>query len=245
MNQDIFVIVIASHNIPLYYDLIEFKKKQLAQYNISNIFLFDECPVDYKPDSNDIFFSKMPPPYPAEGAFSNWNVLNPHMILKFINYIKTHDLSKYKFVLRVNLSTFINYNLIYQQLLATAPTTNSIYGNFLYQTLPDWNIYSRTPLCLLRGTLIIFSQDAITKYSNIDINNPDLYKHNDDTVISHFVNKLGLNNYNINMYDISDRYDISDLDLMHNSIIRIKYSNRVYDIYMWKRLLKLIDNINI
>ena len=106
--KKIFVFVIASLENPYYLEMVKLRKFQLKKYFIDYIYLFDDRKDSfYTPEENrDLFFKK-----PIES-----NHLNPHMILKFLKGIALIDENKYDFILRVNLSTFINFPLLYSKL---------------------------------------------------------------------------------------------------------------------------------
>jgi hypothetical protein len=73
----------------------------------------------------------------------------PVMFEKFVDIINSGLLDNYDFVIRVNSSTFINLDIIRQQLLNK---TDNIYMGFFY---PNWNFVS--------GACSIYSQDVLKK----------------------------------------------------------------------------------
>ncbi len=287
----IFVFVIASFGNPVYYDMIKMRKLQLEKYKIPNMFLFDgPCPENYKPDENDVFYDPPQEPFPVEFTVPN-RQLNPHMIIKFLKAIKQTTLDKYKFIIRVNLSTFINFPILLKTLQET-PTSRVCLAPFgenhrpihllyniikeeytksccdshkhvdskssllierYYREKPagepccdlmrDMRYLSKTEyyltpsFTLLHGALHVYTLDFI-KYlqKSVELDNPNLYIHNDDLVLSFFVNKYGCNYIPIELNN--------DQSALNKLITRIKnVQNRQIDIAVWRYLLQNVDNI--
>ncbi len=288
---DIFIFVVASFGEPVYYHMIKMRKLQLEKYNIPHRFLFDgPCPSDYSPDENDIFYEKLQEPFPIDFTVP-YKAINPHMIIKFLKAIKdtSFDPNKYKFILRLNLSTFINFPLLLNK-LSTTPTSrqclspdtgiwktmdifNDVVNNYYnktcceihksdksqfqspieyyYKNKPETpccdlfrelnalgkNEFYLTPtFCMMPGMIHIYTPDIIQYLSNISLDNPVLYIHNDDVVLSFLVQKYGCN-----YISIHSNHNLYALDQI---MTRIKNPyNRMEDAYAWKYLLKNIDEI--
>jgi hypothetical protein len=289
---DIFIFVIASFGDPVYYDMIKMRKLQLQKYGISNMFVFDgPFPNDYTPDQNDVCYTPPQEPFPVDFTVP-YRSINPHMIIKFLKAIKTVDLSKYKFIARINLSTFVNFPLLLNKLQQT-PTSrvclspdggiyktldfvyNMIHEDYkkscceshkplhteskllierYYKEKPtgplccdlmnDMKHFSKTEYYLtptiriLSGTIHIYSVDFVNYLKeNIELDNPNLYVHNDDLVLSFFVQKYGCQYIPLQINNTRD-------DLNNKMIVRIKHThNRQIDVAVWRHLLKTVDNI--
>jgi hypothetical protein len=230
--HSIFIFIIASFEEPAYRHFIKMRKLQLAKYSIPHKFLFDApCPFDYVPDLNDIFYEKPQPPFPIKVPNPE---LNPHMILKFIKALKLPDFNptKYEFILRVNLSTFINFPSLFK-LLPTLPTSRCCAGHTALI-----NAFSQK-LKLLSGAAQIFTPDFILWIqNNIEIDNPILYMNNDDIVISYLIDQQQLSIITIPL--VYNRQNTNAV------LIRLKtLADRKKDTESWKWLLKEVDNIEI
>jgi hypothetical protein len=242
MNHKLFVFVIASFGDPIYIDLIKLRKIQFKKYNIPHLFIFDEQPPpNYTFDDNDIYLEKE--------VIVNYKApvnphMNPYMIQRFLKSLKLIDESQYDYIIRVNISTFINYNQLTQQ-IDSFPKKRFASAHLIYQTLPDWNIYNSKELILFSGLCIIISSDTITYLKTIDINSEILSSHNDDTVLSHLLHEY-IDSYRpLHVTYLETNAICTDSQLI-NPIIRIKNMfDRRYDILHWINLLNYIDNINI
>lgn len=289
--SDIFIFVIGSFGEPVYYHMIKMRKLQFAKYNIPHLFLLDgPCPSDYTPDSTDIFFEKDQEPFPVNFTVP-YRSINPHMIIKFLKTIKeeTFDPNKYKFILRINLSTFINFPLLLDKLSNTptnnvclAPTacnwktlslfTDMLKENYIktccekhkiydsnselliehyYKNKPDtpccdlykeiYNIsknefYISPTIFMLPGMIHIYTPDIVSYLASISLDNPVLYIHNDDIVLSFLLQKYGCKYISIN-----HNHNLHALDEI---MTRIKHiNNRWQDIAAWQFLLKNVDDI--
>ena len=234
---NIFIFIIGSFEEAAYKYFIKMRKLQLAKYNIPHRFLFDgPCPDHYTPDENDVFYDKPQPPFPIDNV--PFPELNPHMIIKFMKAIKNPDFdpSQYKYILRINLSTFINFPKLFE-MLDTLPTTNCCAAHSAVIGIDDWPEYRGKNIVLVSGTAQIFTPDFITWFrDNIGYDNINIYKHNDDVVISHFVAQQG-----VNVIKIIISWDPRDTESV---LIRLKsHLNRFYDVQSWAWLLKEVDDI--
>lgn len=231
----VFIFVIASFEEECYFDMIAMRKLLFKKYNIANRFIFDKKHELYEADDNDVFISStfycisIPNPH-----------LNPKMILKFMKTIKNFDETKYDYILRINLSTYINFNLLLR-MLQSLPKYKLLSGHIMNLILPDWDIYNKTPIKFVSGTCMIFSSDVITHLKLVDLNDHILYKHNDDTVLSHII--LEYTQSIINQSMIFSGHNHSENTLKTSTLIRIKYSDRKLDVDKWKYLIMLNDNI--
>ena len=267
MPPRVFIFVIASFGDPVYTDLIKLRKLQLKKYNIPHYFLFDENPPShYVFDNNDIFieketntkyeikipsFEKKDMMTPTE--FCEWSTyilrrqnahMNPFMIQRFLKGLKLIDETQYDYIIRVNISTFININNLMKE-IESYPKTKFATAHLIKQKLPDWNIYNNTELVLFSGTCIICTSDTISYLKTIDINSEILSCHNDDTVLSHLLHQY-ISSYKSLHACFLETNMVCDDKNLDSPIFRIKNNiDRHYDILHWIYLLKKIDNIDV
>jgi hypothetical protein len=242
MSPRIFIYIIASFGQPIYKELIKLRKLQLLKYKIDHYFLFDEePPIDYSMDKNDVYLKK-------ENIISNSKInphMNPFMIQRFLKGLQLIDETQYDYIIRVNISTFININLLLKE-LEDKSRYQFVMAPLISHVISDWQEYELKINTTLSGTCIIMSNDIITNLKNINIYDPILHKHNDDTVISHLVKSYIKKYCNINIYVF---VSISSLDTtIFDTICLYRIKNdidRDYDILHWIYLLKEIDNIDI
>jgi hypothetical protein len=238
MSPKVFIFVIASFGDPVYKELILLRKLQLSKYKIPHYFLFDEL-SDYTMDQNDIYIKKE---NIESKAIVNPN-MNPFMIQRFLKGIKLIDEYSYDYIIRVNISTFINIPVLLKEL---EPRNKFVLGHIMYQNLSEWDEYCHNKLVLFAGTCIVMSNDVITYLKSIDINNLVLHKHNDDTVLSHLINQYIEKYSKLNIHYLENNICCDESLLNNYSLFRIKNTfDRNYDILHWKYLLEKIDNIKV
>lgn len=245
--------VIASFDEPVYMDFIKMRKLEFKKYGLNNIWIFDEPMNFYEGDENDRFISS-PPPYPIN------NITNPHinpkMILKFLKVMRPRyvepatlneervreiQLDQYDFIVRLNLSTYIDFKT-FNQTLSRLPKEKVISGFTDNFPLPDWYRYRDIPLNFVSGTCMIFSRDVIEYLNTYSLDDPILYEHNDDTVLSHICKIYTHKVITQPMKWITK--DEDKLEVPSSGIVRIKHeSNRQNDVIRWSKLLKSQDNI--
>lgn len=235
--SDIFVFIVASFEEKAYEYFVKMRKLQLDKYNIPHKFLFDgSCPEGYTPDQNDVFYDKPQPPFPVENI--PFPAINPHMIIKFMKALKNPEFDpiKYKYILRINLSTFINFPKLFE-LLPTLPTSRCCAAHTAMIDVGEWPEYQGRFMRLVSGTAQIFTPDFITWFrDNVNYDNHDIYQHNDDVVLSHFVAQQGLQ-----VVPLTLSYNRNNTKAV---LIRLKsFENRFYDVQTWANLLKEVDDI--
>jgi len=259
MSAKIFVFVIASFNKPIYLDLIRYKKMQLIKYNIPHYFVFDDCPPsNYVFDEHDLFFEKdqinLPTIYfPEQSCVASPSKRvcpsqNPHMIRKFLKALKYINEENYDFIVRTNLSTFINIPKLCKELYEYKNEKCMVLAPIFNQHLPDWEEFNdgKKSFKLFWGTCIMMSTDLIYWLKLIDLQSPILYKHNDDTVLSYILDKILHKTHDYFIRVCNTNANINDYELEWTTLYRIYNSNdRSHDIIHWKYLLKNIDNIEI
>jgi len=259
MTAKIFVFVIASFNDPIFIDLIKYKKKQFKKYNIPHYFVFDDYPPSgFSFDKNDLFFEKEPVNQPAI-FFPEQSLivspsericpsLNPHMIRKFLKALKYINEDDYDFIIRVNLSTFINLPRLTSELFQYKNEKCMVLSPFIYQHLYDWEEFNegKKVFTLFSGTCIILTKDLIFWLKMIDLQSPILFRHYDDTVLSYILHKIVHKTFNYKMKYIENTNILSDTEIFNETIFRIKNNeNRSSDLMHWKYLLSKIDDIEV
>jgi hypothetical protein len=236
-----FVIVIGSFELPCYAEFVRMRKLQLEKYNIPHLFLFDgDMPDTYKLGPNDRYYDKELPPWPVMNKInSRPNPLVPHMILKFLKGIKEFDETKYDHIVRLNLSTFVDFPK-FDILLQKLPKKYFAGGCLQSFRMTDWKINPHDSVEFITGTCMIFSSDVITFFKAFPLSSYILYEQNDDVVLS-FISKLYVNTLtHVNTCIVEHLNTPSPVG---HIIYRIKHQNRNDDIIRWKMLLKLCDDI--
>lgn len=243
MEPKIFIFVIASFNEPEYIDFIRLRKLQLQKYGVDHYFLFDDLPPpNYEFDSKDIYIPKEF----IENKRADINPhMNPYMVIKFLKGLTKINEKEYDYIIRVNLSTFLNIPKLIVK-LQDKPRTNFAMSNIIKQILPDWETYNNTYLILLSGTCMIMSSDIVGKLKTVKLTSPILYMHNDDTVLSHIIVSYDPVIDNEPMYYLHNEKTCPHEIFEKYCVYRIKNDwDRSIDIKHWKYLLKHIDNIEV
>jgi hypothetical protein len=241
----IFVVIIGSFELPCYRDFIRMRKLQLEKYNIPHLFLFDgEIPDDYILDPQDRVYLKEEPPWPVMNELNTRHgALNPHMVLKFLKGIREIDDTQYDYILRINLSTFINFPKLIN-ILEIYPKQYFTAGHVMKFQIPDWRPNPHDDLEFIAGTCMVFSSDVVGFFKSIPLKSYILYEHNDDVVLS-FLAKLYVNTFvPLHVVFLENYSLVNTINVNTGSIYRIKCQDRNYDIKIWKELLKLCDTIH-
>jgi len=237
----ILILVMASFDNSAYIPLIQMRKQQLQKYNIPHYFVFDNYPKPsqkYEIDKNvDLFF-----PPQSHNRVDQFNPrYNPHMILKFLQTLHKIDESAYDFVVRVNVSTFLNFYQLHSHLSCLRPT-KLVSAHVFKHILPEWPKYSQVPATFLSGTCIVMSPDIIQCLKKISLTRDDLCLHNDDAVLSHLLRPLVPQFHHQSMLwlegDAPLEFDRSV------PIIRVKRQTPRKTVETWQTLLRLIDGID-
>lgn len=233
-----FAFVLASFGDTIYYDFIKMRKLQFLKYNIPNAFLFDdEFPATYTKDENDFFFEKVKSPYPNDDP--TWM---PHMTIKFLNALPLFDLSEYDFIIKVNLSTFVNFRNLENTML-TLPRSHLFAGSLATK------FEENTLRHALHGGCTIFTYDTIQFLKQrIDANvkmDHYIYTHLEDVAISYIVHPYAWPFFYFNMLWFDDRHDYNEQIKHLNKyyMYRIRHGGRHHDVNLWRILLKKFDQI--
>ena len=236
----IMIFVIASFENPAYIDFIKMRKLQFQKYNIPHAFVYDGPNHELFQDPvTDIFYEKPPPPENIVHPH-----LNPHMIMKFMKAVRGVNVSNYTFVIRINLSTYINIPLLltYLQGLSVDKTAAAY---TMKHTLPDCSLdfYKTNPIHLLSGCAMIFTMDFVRFLQAYDLSNRAiLHMHCDDVVLSHLAKEYGCNFVHIPM--LHWWFDDHVAELQQAILIRCKNDHcRMVDVQKWKYLLHVNDSI--
>ena len=242
--MSLFVIVIASFEQPVYLEMIKYRKLQLNQYKVPYLFVYDtEPPFGFVCDEHDIILKKSCVPYYIDVIHPE---LNPHMILKFLKAVHFITIS-YDYLVRVNLSTFVNFPSLLN-MLSYSPKTKFAAGFNICISLPDWCLAKnpKDEIDFISGTFMLFSKDVIDYFKSIPCDSephPLVYTHNDDVILSYFAKEYGVRIQHIPMFvtNINEQIDLSYLIYR----IRHKTEREVNDIGVWKKLLRAFDTIDV
>jgi hypothetical protein len=247
MTVRIFMIVIGSFELDCYTKFISMRKDLFKQYNIEHRFVYDDTvPDTYSLDTNDICIPKLTPPYPVTNYNnSKPNALNPHMTLKFLKALKQIPIHTYDYVIRLNLSTYINIKKLLK-FLELAPREKYAAGYTMCFQIPDWSISPVNPVHFISGTCMIFSRDVVEYFVTLPYDTPVLYEHNDDVVLSHISKELTSKLTHIPMVFLENENYPSSKQIEECMIFRIKHHlDRNKDINHWVYLMSQIDMISI
>lgn len=241
----IFVFVVASLEYDCYYHFIQMRKSIFKKYNIPNMFLFEERPPPYyEIEETDYVLFDDPDKFEFDPSIKLVEGFHPYMIVKFFKGLHKINSKNYDYILRINLSTYINFPKLHK-LLYTYPKTNLLAGYIYLFKLHDWDEYMYNPHKFISGTCMIFTPDLIEHLKTYSLQDPLLYKHVDDTVITHLCKPVINYLWKIELLFVHNNRSITDEELLEFPIIRIKYPNEMRDCELkrWLYLLKLIDNI--
>jgi len=229
-----FVTIISSFDKPIYLEYIRLRKIILKKYKIDHIFLHSgNPPPDYQIDEHDYFY---------DGPLDQTH-FKTHMIKKFLKTLKNYE--SYDYIIRINLSTWINFPLLLSDPLLNEPRNVPLLaGNIMFVPIYDWSLYPEGIVyTFCSGTCMIFSSDVIHELSKVSLDDSRLDTHFDDVILSYLTQKLVPN---FNRKQIDSTYWIEDkttpLDeykLKNSMIVRIKTGDDCFDLSLWKRLVEL------
>ena len=242
----IFVFVVASFEYDCFYHFIQMRKEIFRKYNIPNMFLFEHAtPKYYTRDENDYVLDEDTDKFVMDPSIQIIPRFYPLMIVKFLKALQKVDTTKYDFILRINLSTYINFPKLHA-LMYTYPRTKMIVGYIYLFPLHDWDEYRYKPHKFISGTCMIFTPDVAAHLKTYKLNDPVLYKHFDDTVISHLCLPAIDYLWKIELLFVHNNRSISDEELLEFPIIRIKYplDQRDCELKRWMYLMELVDGIH-
>lgn len=241
----IFVFVVASFEYDCYYHFIQMRKTLFKKYNIPHMFLFENKPPDYyNCDEHDYVLNLDPDRFILDNSLELIPRFLPLMIIKFLKALQKITTENYDYILRINLSTYINFPKLHT-LLYTYPRSKLLVGYIYLFPLQDWDIYKYVPHKFISGTCMIFTPDVAQHLKTYKLNDPILYKHFDDTVISHLCLPAIDYLWKIELLFVHNNRFISDEELLSYPIIRIKYplDQRDYELQRWMYLMNLVDGV--
>jgi hypothetical protein len=227
--ENVFVIIIASYNLPAYSDLISLRRRQLQAYKIPYLFVIDgDGYTTPKPDELYIhrnpmieFKSKVP------GIYSN-------ILFKYYEAVKKvladPKNSNIKYIIRVNISTYINIKKLSEQ-LPTLPVSNAFMG-----------VQECTHLQYpyLSGVLMTFSRDVMEYFAQLDLyRNRIAYDHWDDTAICWILGEKYKYTipFTIHWHESWETLDLDVDEAVKHPFVRIKNSSdRSKDVSDWIKL---------
>jgi hypothetical protein len=241
----IFVFVVASFEHDCYYHFIQMRKTLFKKYNIPHMFLFENKPPDYyNCDEHDYVLNLDPDRFVLDKNLTLIPRFLPLMIIKFLKGLQKISTENYDFILRINLSTYINFPKLHS-FLYSYPRSKLFAGFIYFFRLHDWDIYKDVCHKFVSGTCMIFSSDVAEHLKTYKLNDPLLYKHFDDTVISHLCLPATQHLCKIELLFVHNNRFISDEELLSYPIIRIKYppGQRDYELQRWMYLMNLVDKV--
>ena len=232
-------MIVASFDNDIYQKLVTMRIRQLEKQSIDYVVLYDTpCPEGFVPNKHTLIIDKVTNPDAVNSK------LNPHMLLKFLKGLEHVDESKYDYIIRVNVSTFIDFKGL-TRYLENCPRVTFTGGHRLKFVISDWPINNTTPVEFISGTCMIFSKDVISFIKNIPIKymNELAVTQNDDVILSYVIKEY-----------ITQFTDIPMLFLEYNDfsyspdyfLYRVKNCyDRKNDILFWQKLLFITDQISL
>jgi hypothetical protein len=226
-----FVFIVTSRDSPIYEQFDSMRRLQMNSLGIPHKFLINgSLPIGYALQSDEEYFE--------DASFT------PGMFMKFYTACKYLD-NYYDFIIRVNSSTFIDFEKFQKKFLNNLPKTGFI-GGPIVDNGPI-NTINKLPKPFIWGTIILFSKDIINKLiNNLDINHPYIREYNDDVALSYIISETICNTFcqfmtNLILYSqiTSENYRIELPE--HAFIIRVRndVDREKNDIFVWKELIKL------
>jgi hypothetical protein len=228
MSSTYFVFIVTSRDSPIYEQFDSMRRLQMNSLGIPHKFLINgSLPSGYALQSDEEYFE--------DASF------NPGMFMKFYSACKEFA-SKYilpDFIVRINSSTFIDFEKFQRKFLNNLPKTGFVGGPIVEE--------NTVPRPFISGTIMMFSKDIIYKLvNNVDINHPYIREYNDDVALSYIISEMICNQFCqfINQLIVYNQitYENYRIELPeHAFIIRIKndVDREKNDIFVWKELIKL------
>lgn len=232
--ENVFVIIIASYNLPSYSDLITLRRRQLQARKIPYLFVIDGVGCSNpKPDElyihrNPILELKSKVP----GIYSN-------ILFKYYEAVKKvladPKNSNIKYIIRVNISTYINIEKLTLQ-LPLLPVQNAFMG-------VSECTHLRQPY--LSGVVMMFSRDVMEYFIQLDLYNNGLaYDYWDDTAICWILGEKYkyIIPFTIHWHEYQENVELDVTEAVKHPFVRVKNSSlRSKDVLDWFRLEKTLD----
>jgi len=226
MTATFFVFIVSSRNNPIYEQFDAMRRSQLNSLDIPHKFLLNGPLPDgyvlqtYEEHSDDASF-------------------NPGMFRKFYNGCK--ELAKNPlpdFIIRVNSSTFVDFEKFQDKFLNIFPRT----GLFGGPIVTDYTV----PHMFVHGSFMMFSKDVMYNFlNNTTVDHAHAIQYNDDVAISYIIAET-INNtfcqylqYLISYSAVtSEDYHVEIPDFAFIVRVKNEVEREKNDIYVWKKLMK-------
>ena len=233
----LYVAVLASYDLPVYSSMIDFRRRQLDKYNVPHIFILDG-PHPPQPLLSDEIFIPADTKLLEEKGLGRvpltfaWIIFKLHMWAQ--DFIANDNLKHITHVLRTNVSTYVNMKELLRRLPTFSKTKCHLGTEF----------YNMSGVRYLSGTAVLYSRDVIEAFANIDIReNDEAFGLLDDAAMCAFLKPFPPRSaFPLNRVYAKDvQTKTEDKDIM----FRIKDSRdrTIYDVKVWKALLKRYDDI--
>ena len=234
--ENVFIIIIASYNLPSYSDLITLRRRQLRAHKIPYLFVIDGAGYSNpKPDELYIhrnpmieFKSKVP------GIYSNILFKYYEAVKKVLADAKNSNI---KYIIRVNISTYINIEKLSIQ-LPLLPVENAFMGV---------SECTHLQYPYLSGVVMMFSRDVMEYFIQLDLyKNQIAYDYWDDTAICWILGEKYKYTipFTIHWHESWQNVDLDVDEAVKHPFVRVKNSSlRSKDVLDWFKLentLKLI-----
>jgi hypothetical protein len=236
----IFIFVIGSFENPYYEQMLKMRKEYLEKYGIPYLILLDgDIPKSYKLGEKDRWYEKDKEFDPKR--------MNPHMIQKFLKGLKEINEKEYDYIIRVNISTFMNIPLLLS-ILEKEKRTKYAGGSLLLQkynldinnpVVQRFPLYLKNVFEMISGTCMIFSNDVIEYLKTLPLFLP-FYEHSYDDVILSFLVK----EYTDSFVNIPMTFHVGNRVIRCKEgfpLYRIRHTDRSYDILVWKELIRIYE----
>ena len=162
------------------------------------------------------------------------------MLQRFLQ-LKYHvDVRHYDFIIRVNISTYINIKRLKNE-IHTFPKQHFFAGYLFQNPMPLYEEYKNSPFIFVSGTCTILSRDVYDGLAYIDIHDRRLYTANDDVAMSYIIKKFVSSFTHIPMALVEN----DAMPPLNNALLyRIKhYQSRDKEVNHWKFLLNKYDSL--
>ena len=227
MAPRIFVFIIGSFEQPCYGEMLRMRRRQLEHLGIPHLFLLDGVkPADFVLGPHDLWIEKNP-------AFDA-KAMNPHMIVKFLKGVKTIDVSKYDYIVRVNASTYIQFSALFS-LLEEWPRVGAAGGFLLTQGIGALRL---DRFQFVSGMCMVFSSDVAYYLQGLPLDLDVYNKSYDDVVLSFMIKDIVKSWIHVPfVFYTGDRLKLPRQ--VDGPFHRVRHPDRAHDIFVWRELLRL------
>ena len=238
-----YVYVITSRNNPIYEEFDKIRRKQMEDLQIPHKFLLNGAlPPGYSLKDDEVYY--------PEDSVAPWGetltlseAYTPGMFWKFYAEIQ-RGLPQVDFILRLNSSTFVDFQRFEEVALPLLPRKKCFAGNVF-----DFDVVGGcTPMqqiSIISGTAMIFSRDVLEWFSGVVLDMDDenvkycIEEEPDDCAISNILRQLG----GYRFFDLGAFFTHMEAvaEVLNESTIfyRIKNDDRINtDVLIWQSLLK-------